>query len=109
MAEEGGGGEGEGMLVGGAVEVVGGGEEEECIGTEATTARSVSSNTSISQHFTRIPFIGPLTLEDSILSSKWKKKDSSNSLYSFDGPLPGLRPVDGSTQANDLFLSFFFW
>ena len=32
MAEEEGGGEGEGMLVGGAVEIVGGEEEEEYIG-----------------------------------------------------------------------------
>ena len=68
----------------------------------------ISSNTSISQCFTRIPVIGHFTLEDSILSSKWKKEDSSSSLYSFDGPLSGpVRPVDGSTQANDIFLSFF--
>ena len=61
----------------------------------------ISSNTSISQHFTRPPVIVPLTSEDSILSSKWKKEDSSSSVYSFDGLLRGpVRPVDGSTQAN---------
>ena len=36
MAEEEGEGEGEGMLVGGAAEIVGGEEEEECIGDRVT-------------------------------------------------------------------------
>ena len=41
MAEEGGGGEGEGMLVGREVEVVGGGEEEECIGDRDSYSKGV--------------------------------------------------------------------
>ena len=77
-------------------------------GQSQRSVTEISSNTSISQRFTRPPVIGPLTFEDSVLSSKWKKEDSSSSVYSFDGPLPGpVRPVDGSTQANNLFLRFF--
>ena len=37
----------------------------------------------------RSGFIGPLTLQDMMLSSKWKKEDSSNSIFSFAGPPPG--------------------
>ena len=71
-------------------------------GQSQRSVTEISSNTSISQRFTRPPVIGPLTFEDSILSSKWKKEDSSSSVYSFDGPLLGpVRPVDGSTQANE--------
>ena len=79
-------------------------------GQSKRSVTEISSNTSISQRFTRSPVIGPVTFEDSILSSKWKKEDSSSSLYSFDGPLPDpVRPVDGSTQANNLFLWLFFF
>ena len=74
-------------------------------GQSQQNVSEISSNTSISQRFTRPPVIGPLTFGDSVLTSKWKKEDSSSSVYSFDGPLPGpVRPVDGSTQANNLFL-----
>ena len=56
----------------------------------------------------RSGFIGPLTLRDMILSSKWKKEESSNCIFSFAGQPPGpVRSVDSNTRAIDLFLRFF--
>ena len=46
----------------------------------------------------RSGFIGPLTLQDMILSLKWKKEESSISIFSFAGPPPDpVRSVDSNT------------
>ncbi len=53
-------------------------------------------------------FIGPLSLEDSILEGKWEKKESDCIVFSFSGPSPGpTLPVDSSTTDLMLFLRFF--
>jgi len=53
-------------------------------------------------------FIGPRTQEETILSSAWRKIESTTSVYSFCGPQPGpVRPIDSSTRAVALFQRFF--
>ena len=78
-------------------------------GSRGRSGRSgVSTANSAIQCHARTSFIGPLTLEETIFSSEWKREVSSNLLHTFSGPPPGpVRPIDNSTQAVDLFLRFF--
>ena len=78
-------------------------------GSRGRSGRSgVSTANSAIQCHARTSFIGPLTLQETIFSSEWKREESSNLLHTFSGPPPGpVRPIDNSTQAVDLFLRFF--
>ena len=68
-------------------------------GSRGRSGRSdVSTANSAIQCHARTSFIGPLTLQETIFSSEWKREESSNLLHAFSGPPPGpVRPIDNST------------
>ncbi len=67
-----------------------------------------STGRSTTRGCTKSRFIGPLTFEESTLSSPWKKMESTHIVYPFSGPQPGpLRPIGSNARAIELFHIFF--
>ena len=77
-----------------------------CIEKQDTDMVSATQNVrnTVTERHNSMPFIGPRTLVESIISSGRKKEESSSLLYTFAGPPPGpVQPINTDTRASKIF------